>query len=131
MRRSFMTKLDEFFAKEGDVKILHENLYIPDAIKEKMKDTASKDLSQQDKGLMPNQEKMNDMASENLPQWVKDLMPNQEKDALIKGFVDGRMTALSIGKKDMLDSFAAKYGFNYDTSKSNIMINNMNRSRDR
>lgn len=104
-----MTKFDDFFAKEGGVKSLHEKLSISDAIKERM----------------------NNAAGKSLPQWVKDLMQNQEKESLIKGFVDGRMTALSVGKKDMLDSFAAKYGFEYETPKSNIIINNMDRSRDR
>ena len=104
-----MTKMDEFLAKEGGVKSLHSTMTLPDAIKEKI----------------------NAAAFESLPQWVKDLMPGQEKDNLIKKFVDGRMTALSVGKKDMLDSFAAKYGFAYETSQSNLILNNMDKNRGR
>ncbi len=102
-----MTKLDEFFAKGW--KSLHDTRDIPDAIKAKMNEAVIKDL----------------------PQWVKDLMPNQEKADLIKGFVDGRMTALSVGNKDMLDGFAAKYGFEYETPKNNVLINSMDKNRGR
>lgn len=104
-----MTKLDEFFAKEGGVASLHDTRDIPDAIKNMMNNAAVRDL----------------------PEWVKDLMPKQEKADLIKGFVDGRMTALSVGNKDMLDGFAAKYGFEYETPKNNILINNMDKGRGR
>lgn len=104
-----MTNLDEFFAKEGGVKSLHSTMSLPDAIKEKM----------------------NEAAIRGFPDWVKDLMPNQEKADLIKDFVAGRMTALSVGNKDMLDGFAAKYGFEYETPKNNILINNMDKDRGR
>lgn len=104
-----MTKLDEFFAKEGGVASLHDTRDIPDAIKNLINEAAIRDL----------------------PQWVKDLMPNQEKADLIKDFVGDRMTALSVGNKDMLEAFAAKYGFEYETPKNNVLINNMDKDRGR
>lgn len=104
-----MTKLDEFFAKEGGVKSLHSTMPLPDVIKEKM----------------------NEAAGKNLPQWVKDLMNGHEKTDLIKDFIEGRMTALSVGNKDMLDGFAAKYGFEYETPKNNVLINSMDKNRGR
>ncbi len=104
-----MTKFDEFFAKEGALKTLHATMPLPNGIKEKI----------------------NAAVANNLPQWVKDLMPNQEKKDLMKDFVDGRMTALSIGNKEMLDGFAAKYGFEYETPKANVLMHNLDKSRDR
>lgn len=104
-----MTKVDEFFAKEGGVKSLHSTMPLSGSIKEKM----------------------NEAAARTLPQWAKDLMPKHEKTDLIKNFVNGRMTALSVGKKEMLDSFAAKYGFEYETPKNNVLINNMDKDRGR
>lgn len=88
-----MTNLDEFLAKDGELKSLHSS--------------------------MP------------LPQWVKDLTSGREKDDLIKDFVDGRLTALSVGNKEMLETFAAKYGFEYEAPKSNVLINNMDKNRGR
>lgn len=104
-----MTKMDEFFAKEGGVKSLHSKMPLPDAIKEKM----------------------NEAAFRSLPQWVKDLKSNQEEKSLVNGFVDGRMTALSIGKKEMLDAFATKFGFEYETPKSKVIFNAMDKGYDR
>lgn len=104
-----MTKLDEFFSKAGGITSCHDTRAIPDKI----------------------QNLINEAAIRDLPQWVKNLMPNQEKADLIKDFVGDRMTALSVGNKDMLDGFAAKYGFEYETPKNNILINNMDKDRGR
>lgn len=104
-----MTKLDDFLNKEGSVKSVHSSAPLPQWLHDEI-------------------EKVN-MAT--LPQWAKDLMPNQEKADLIKGFVDGRMTALSVGNKEMLDAFAAKQGFEYSSAKNNMLINNLDKNRDR
>lgn len=66
-----------------------------------------------------------------LPQWVNDLTTTHEKDSLVKGLVDGRMTALSMGKREMLEAFAAKYGFEYDMPKSDVLLKNMDKNHDR
>lgn len=104
-----MSKMDDFFAKEGGVKLLHSSAILPESV----------------------QDKLNAAAFESLPQWVKDLKSNNAEESLIKDMIKGRMTALSIGNKDMLDGFAAKFGFVYDTPKNNVLMNNMDKNRGR
>ena len=104
-----MTKLDEFFAQEGGVKLLHSSAVLPESV----------------------QDKLNAAVFNSLPQWVKDLKSNHEEKSLIKNIVKGRMMAISIGDKDILNRFSAKYGFEYETPKNNILINNMDKNRGR
>ncbi len=104
-----MSKYEEFFEKEGAIKVVDSTDALPKWV----------------------QERMNDAAVRDLPQWVKDLMPGHEKIDLIKDFVNGRMSALSIGEKNMLDAFAAKYGFEYETPQTNKLIKTMDQNRGR